>query len=131
MPVHTIALEALRNSMQNCLQARHRCVHLEAGGVLYFPRTPVPIPPADLEFLLTQRQSGSSLHKNIAYKPDRDQLSGVDRKLATPARVGRLHAIMRRYSASIESFLSDFLSPYQRCWRLDYASFRPVEEQGR
>jgi hypothetical protein len=38
---------------------------------------------------------------------------------------------MRRYSQSVVSFLTGFLSPYQANWQLDYASFRPQEEQGR
>ena len=38
---------------------------------------------------------------------------------------------MRRYSASVEDFLARFLAPYQKRWALDYASYRPIEEQGR
>ena len=40
----------------------------------------------DLTFLLGQQQTASSLHKNIAYKPDRDKLSGVDEKSAESRR---------------------------------------------
>jgi hypothetical protein len=129
MPVYTIHLDALKAS--NDAQSRTWCAHLEAGGILYFPQTPVPIPLADLQFLLGQRQTGSSLHKNIAYKPDRDQLSGADRKTAAPGHIEQLHSVMRRYSAGIDNFLAGFLVPYQRRWRLDYASFRPLEEEGR
>jgi hypothetical protein len=38
---------------------------------------------------------------------------------------------MRQYSKSVVAFLAGFLSPYQAKWELDYASFRPQEEQGR
>src|SRR6202012_1746471 len=69
--------------------------------------------------------------KNIAYKPSGDQLSGVDRKTALPADVEKLHTIMRGYSAGVETFLINFLAPYHHRWRLDYASFRPLEEEGR
>ena len=129
MPVLTIPLELLPDS--GSAGTRAWCAHLEAGGILYFPHTPVPVPPGDLEFLLGQRQSGSRLHKNIAYKPDRDQLSGADPQSTPAADIAQLHAVMRRYSASIESFLTGFLAPYQRRWRLDFASFRPLEEEGR
>jgi 3-deoxy-D-manno-oct-2-ulosonic acid (Kdo) hydroxylase len=112
-------------------EARAWCAHLESGGILYFPETPVPLPPSDLEFLLGQHQTGSRLHKNIAYKPQRDQLSGADPKSTTPADIEQLHAVMRRYSASIDGFLTSFLAPYQRRWQLDFASFRPLEEEGR
>jgi hypothetical protein len=43
----------------------------------------------------------------------------------------RLHGIMRRYSASVAGFLTDFLGPYEHRWQLDYASCRPIEEEGR
>jgi hypothetical protein len=110
------------------------CRRLEAGDILFFPDSPVPIPAGDLEFLLGRRQSGSALHKNIAYKPDRDSLSGVDRGQAGPeaaAEIFRLHSILRRYSRDAAGFLASFLTPYEGRLRLDYASFRPLEEQGR
>ena len=132
MPVHAIPPDAL-SPASPVREERIRvwCAQIEAGGILYFPTTPVPIPNADVEFLLGQQQYSSSLHKNIAYKPDRDSLSGIDEKSAGPDKVQRMHEIMRRYSASVGAFLAEFLSPYQRRWRLDYASFRPVEEKGR
>lgn len=130
MPVQNILLGDLK-SQGGDTQVRNWCSRLEAGDVLYFPQTPVPIPANDLTFLLGQQQTSSSLHKNIAYKPDRDKLSGVDERSAQPGEVARMHEVMRGYSKSIETFLSSFLAPYQRRWRLDYASFRPLEEKGR
>lgn len=132
MPVRTIEPDALKQAASaRGNELEHWCAQLEAGGILYFPRTPVPIPATDLEFLLGQQQTASSLHKNIAYKPDRNKLSGVDEKSAKPGEFDRMRDVMRRYSASVENFLADFLAPYQRRWRLDYASFRPLEERGR
>jgi hypothetical protein len=112
-------------------QSRTWCGQLEAGEILYFPQTPIKIPQSDLEFLLGQQQTDSSLHKNIAYKPALDKLSAVDTKTASAAAVGRLHTIMRNYSQAVVNFLTGFLSPYHANWKLDYASFRPQEEQGR
>jgi hypothetical protein len=116
-------------------QARTWCAQLESGDILYFPQTPIDIPQNDVEFLLGQQQADSSLHKNIAYKPVRgskpDKLSGVDTKTADAAAVGRLQGVMRNYSQSVVKFLVVFLSPYRANWKLDYASFRPQEEQGR
>jgi len=132
MPVCTISLNELRDHLPpSPEQARAWCALLEAGEVLYFPQTPVPIPADDLRFLLDQRQTGSALHKNIAYKPARDQLSGVDEKSTDANEVEQLRAVMRRHSASVAAFLRDFLAPYEERWVLDYASFRPLEEQGR
>jgi 3-deoxy-D-manno-oct-2-ulosonic acid (Kdo) hydroxylase len=112
-------------------QARKWCAQLEAGDILFFPRTPIGFAPDDLKFLLGQQQTDSSLHKNIAYKPIQDSLSGVDTKTADAAAVTRLQLIMRWYSAAVEGFLNGFLTPYAHRWKLDYASFRPQEEQGR
>src|SRR5438445_2482174 len=42
-----------------------------------------------------------------------------------------LHHIVRNYSAHVVEFLRDFLRPYAGKWKLDFASFRPLEEQGR
>ncbi len=132
MGLITIPLESLRGGRPPSeQQARAWCVQLEAGDILYFPRTPVGIPQDDLEFLLGQQQTDSSLHKNIAYKPKIDKLSGVDTKSADAAAVARLQSIMRRYSKQVTEFLTGFLSPYKANWQLDYASFRPQEEEGR
>ena len=119
-----IALEPVQES-----QARAWCQRLEAGDILYFPQTPISLSPDDLSFLLGQQQTGSTLHKNIAYKPNLDSVSGLDD--ASPASVAQLQAIMRRYSQDVTRFLARFLSPYQGRWQLDYASFRPQEEEGR
>jgi 3-deoxy-D-manno-oct-2-ulosonic acid (Kdo) hydroxylase len=105
------------------------CRRLEAGDILYFPQTPILLPPDDLSFLLGQQQTGSTLHKNIAYKPNLDSVSGLDD--ASQASVTQLKAIMRRYSQDVTRFLARFLLPYQGRWQLDYASFRPQEEEGR
>jgi hypothetical protein len=132
MPVLSIHLDELGNDLRaRDEQTLKWCASLEAGGILYFPQTPVPIPPEDLQFLLGQQQSGSRVHKNIAYKPDRDLLSGADQKTTPPEELNTLHDVMRRYSAAVNQFLAGFLSPYRQRWRLDYASFRPLEEKGR
>jgi hypothetical protein len=131
MGLVTISLASLRENASSQNQARTWCAQLEAGEILYFPETPVEIPQNDREFLLGQQQTDSSLHKNIAYKPNIDKLSGVDPKTASAVAVSRLHAIMRQYSQNVTAFLTTFLAPYRANWQLDYASFRPQEEEGR
>jgi len=128
MAVVTIASSGLMPTPE---ESRAFCAQLESGDILYFPETPVPLVAEDASFLLGQQQADSSLHKNIAYKPNIDRLSGVDTKTADPAAVARLQQIMRSYSTSVVQFLARFLSPYQQHWKLDYASFRPQEEQNR
>lgn len=132
MGLITIPLESLKKGQTpSPEQARAWCTQLEAGDILYFPQTPISLEQDDVKFLLGQQQTDSSLHKNIAYKPKIDTLSGVDTKTADTAAVARLQGIMRQYSKSVAEFLTGFLSPYQANWQLDYASFRPQEEEGR
>ncbi len=87
MAVYFISLGGLPPSPE---QSREWCARLEEGGILYFPETPVPVPADDLEFLLSRRQTGSKLHKNIAYKPARDRLSGLGREASDTEEAGRL-----------------------------------------
>jgi hypothetical protein len=132
MPVYSIARDALTNGQPPTLeQARKWCAQLEAGSVLYFPQSPVPLATEDLNFLLGLCQSSGRFHKNIAYKPARDRLSGAGEKIASKTTTEQLRAVMRRYSASVAVYLAGFLGPYERRWVLDYASFRPIEERGR
>jgi 3-deoxy-D-manno-oct-2-ulosonic acid (Kdo) hydroxylase len=112
-------------------QARAWCRQLEAGDILYFPQTPISFRSKDLSFLLGQQQTGSTLHKNIAYKPNLDRVSGLDTGTTSAAELNQLQAVMRQYSLQVTRFLTAFLSPYQARWQLDYASFRPQEEEGR
>jgi 3-deoxy-D-manno-oct-2-ulosonic acid (Kdo) hydroxylase len=133
MPVITIYSqqpEKLQNEPLE-VQARAWCQRLEAGDILYFPQTPIPFRREDLSFLLDQQQTGSSLHKNIAYKPNLDTVSGLDGSTTSVAEMDQLRAVMRKYSQDVTRFLSGFLSPYGERWQLDYASFRPQEEEGR
>jgi hypothetical protein len=107
------------------------CRSLEAGDILYFPQTPIRIRAEDLSFLLGQQQTGSTLHKNIAYKPNLDTVSGLDAGSTGIEELSRLKTVMRQYSQEVSRFLTGFLSPYEGRWQLDYASFRPQEEEGR
>jgi len=113
------------------VQARAWCQRLEAGDILYFPQTPILFRREDLSFLLGQQQTNSSLHKNIAYKPNLDSVSGLDAGATSVAELDQLRNVMRKYSQDVTRFLSGFLSPYRERWQLDYASFRPQEEEGR
>jgi hypothetical protein len=112
-------------------QKRAWCALLEAGSILFFPQTPVLLSDDDLAFLLGQQQTDSSLHKNIAYKPAVDVLTGLDAKSGDSAAADRLRGVMRGYSEAVTRFLEDFLEPYAGRMRRDYASFRPQEEQNR
>jgi 3-deoxy-D-manno-oct-2-ulosonic acid (Kdo) hydroxylase len=110
-------------------RGRILCGELEAGNILYFRRTPFDFPGEDIEFLLTRKQTDTALHKNIAYRPAVDRITGVEE--SSGPGVERLRAIVRGYSQRSSKFLGELLTPYRGKWKLDYASYRPLEERGR
>jgi hypothetical protein len=105
------------------------CEELEKGNILFFPSTPFDFPKEQINFLLQQRQGGSSARKNIAYKPQLDRITNHDTK--DPVAAERLKEILKNYSKQVTDFLSILLSPYAEGWKHDYASFRPFQEKGR
>lgn len=107
--------------------ARWYCDQLEHGKVLSFAKSPFPLPDEDVRFLLSQKQTGSRFHKNISYRPAADLLKGAE----AGADRERLHSILRNFSRDVTQFVSRFLAPYAGKLQLDFASFRPLEEQGR
>jgi hypothetical protein len=109
-------------------RSRELCQWLEQGRVLFLAQTPFDMPEADIEFLRRQRQSGSQFHKNIAYRPAQDKVTGYDRRHIDSER---LLQVMRDYSRRVSEYMRGVLAAYHGKWRLDYASFRPLQEQGR
>src|SRR5258708_17087117 len=109
-------------------RARWACDQLERGHVLFFSGVPFDLPQNDREFLLPQKQTGSRFHKNISYRPSRDLLKGV--AADSPDRE-RLLGIMRHFSEETAGFVASFLAPYAGKCKMDFASFRPLEEHSR
>ncbi len=102
---------------------------LETGDLLYFPESPPLVSDEDRAFLVTQKQVDAAYHKNVSYRPQEDRLKGVDQD--DPAQRARVHAIMRDYSRRAIAFMLTLLNRYAAAWKVDYASFRPIEEEGR
>jgi hypothetical protein len=109
--------------------ARQYCGLLEDGEILVFASPPFDFPDADREFLLSQKQSGLKVHKNVSYRPLEDALRGDACESAEDNQ--RLHEVMRRYSGQVTKFVDIFFAPYSSYRKLDFASFRPLEEKGR
>jgi hypothetical protein len=102
---------------------------LESGNILFFQTPPFSFPQDEINFLLAQRQGGSSARKNIAYKPDLDKVTNhVTDDLFVAEK---MREVLRNYSQKVTEFLRILLSPYEKLWKLDYASFRPFQEKGR
>jgi hypothetical protein len=104
------------------------CAQLELGNIVVFDNTPFELGAEDRRLLLTVRQSSANYHKNISYRRRDDRIRGVER---SGLDVKRLRSIMRRYSENVTAFVSGFLTPYASGLHVDFASFRPIEEQGR
>jgi len=113
---------------QGAARARDYCEALERGEILFFPRPPFDFPAEDAELLLAQQWTELRMHKNVSYRPGDDVLRGVS---GNAAATERIHAALRNYSTQVIRFASQFLSPYADKWILDFASFRPFEEDGR
>src|SRR5580704_14880914 len=58
-------------------RGRWLCSQLEAGNILFFSRPPFEIPQDDRSFLLGRTQTSSALHKNVAYRPVEDRITGL------------------------------------------------------
>ncbi len=108
---------------------RSLCRQLEQGNILVLSETPFLPSSEECEFLREQRQSASASHKNIAYKPNLNKMTGANAENEQTA--ARMETILAAYSRGALAFLSDLFPDYSSTWRVDYASFRPVEEQGR
>ena len=117
------------DAAQSAARSRWCCEQLETGQILYFDGIPYDFPQTDRDFLLQQRQSGSRIHKNISYRPKQDVLRGS--VADSQEDIERLHGIMRHFSEELTGLLSRVLNPYAAHWSLDYASYRPEEEQNR
>lgn len=118
-------LDPLRSSEAS----RAYCESLEDGNILFLPTLPCDMAPDDLKFLYSLDQTDSAIHKNISYRPKEDVLRGFSAD--DPAVVEKMHGIMRNYSAGVVNMLSQLLGAYAAKWSLDYASYRPYEEENR
>ncbi len=100
---------------------------LEAGGILFFPRTPFELSEEQYRVLLSQRQTEASYHKNIAYRPSEDTITGI----ARGSNRDQLRRILRDYCRQAGELVARLLPRYVGHSRLDFASFRPFQEEGR
>jgi hypothetical protein len=105
------------------------CARLEEGNILFFEKTPFELPQDEVQFLLGQKQSDAGYHKNIAYRPLSDRLTGYAQGQSSDKE--KLRAILQRYSKRVIAFTQQLLSPYAGSLAVDFASFRPRQEAGR
>ena len=104
-------------------------LQLERGNILFFPRTPFPLSEDEREVLRGASLTGGSLHKNIAYRPASDKVTGFDKSMAHDSE--KLREVLRAYSQRSLELLRSLLPRYMEGCKVDFASFRPQEEEGR
>src|SRR5271167_53617 len=127
--VHDAETRARLASALPSERGRWLCSQLEAGNILFFSHPAFDISKDDRSFLLGQAQTSSALHKNVAYRPAEDRITGLAKSEEVEA--ARLRLILKSYSQHTTQFLGELLPPYAGKWKLDFASFRPLEERGR
>lgn len=103
---------------------RSSCEELERGGIVYFTKIPLQVPEQDLAFLRAQKQSDAAYHKNIAYRPLQDRLTGY-----AGQEEAQMQQVLRSFSTQALDYMRQFLRPYQ--FDAEYASFRPLQEAHR
>lgn len=94
---------------------------------MFFPPGEFAVPDEILDRLMGATQDARAIHKNIAYKTNADKISG----LASGAGADRVHDAMREYSRRVLDFMARILPDYGRAWKVDFSSFRSIEERGR
>jgi len=104
-------------------------LQLERGNILFFPRTPFELSENERNVLRATGLSTSTHHKNIAYRPASDKVTGFDKAMVRDP--DELRGVMRAYSQRVLAFLRALLPRYMENCRIDFASFRPQEEEGR
>src|SRR5215471_13941173 len=109
-------------------RAQHYCRELEQGHILFFDQPPFAFSKADADFLINQPQTNSKLHKNISYRPEADEMRGFG---GDPGDEKRAQQILRHYCEQVTELVATLLAPYAGKVQRDYASFRPLEEEGR
>ncbi len=102
---------------------------LEKGNILFFSQTPFELSSHGRQALLSIAEVPGAHHKNIAFKPRAQKITGLSH---VPANArGAVENALKSYSEWAIHFVAGLLPAYAHGWQVDYASFRPVEEENR
>lgn len=107
-------------------RSRFYCEQLERGEILVIDGTRFRIPASDRAALM-KAAPASLRQKNISYAPSTGAIAGL-RGTSTDRNFADAFA---RYSAAAVRFCAGLLAPYSASWRVELASFRPLEEHDR
>lgn len=102
---------------------------LEGGSIVFFPKSPVPLPADDDLSFLRQELPQLMRLKNVSYHPESDRIPGLGKVDAEVAE--RVKRILVSVSDNIATFLSESAPRLVQNWTVGTCSFRPIQEQGR
>jgi len=101
---------------------------LESNHIIYFPRSPIPLPePATLEYLRTELPSRLKL-KNISYHPEGARVTGLEGDGALRERTCE---VLKRHLDDVAGFIHGLMPRWRGASRVGTCSFRPIQERGR
>lgn len=100
---------------------------LERGEILFFPKSPVPLPSEEERNLLRSLENAIT-RKNPSYYLLADRTVGID-----PSLPGRelVHAVLRRHLTEVLTFLETTMPGFAKGLRPGTCSFRPKQAAGR
>jgi hypothetical protein len=107
-------------------RSRFYCDQLERGEILFIDGARFRVAETD-RVALMKAAPASLRQKNISYAPSSGAVGGLR---GAPTDQGFASAFAS-YSAHAIQFCSNLLAPYSASWRVELASFRPVEEHDR
>jgi hypothetical protein len=101
---------------------------LESNHIVYFPKSPIPLPdPQTLEYLRTELPSRLKL-KNISYHPEGARVTGLE---ADDTLRRRTSEVLKRHLDDVAGFLYGIMPQWRGVCRVGTCSFRPIQERGR
>ena len=112
--VQTVAVPSPAREMEYCRA-------LEEGRILLFARPPFELPEPERSRLLAQHQTRAGYHKNIAYRPAQDRVTGF----ARGSDAESLRGALRLYSRRATEFAAWLLPRYARSWSTGVKADRP------
>ena len=102
---------------------------IESGDILTHPDKPFELSRQDQANLLGVQQANRAVHKNIAYRPESRRVTGLGNLDGEHRET--VTRVLKKYSEWAVHFTAELLPQYSHDWRIDYTSFRGIEEQGR
>lgn len=101
---------------------------LESNHIVYFPRSPIPLPEAaTLEYLRSELPSRLKL-KNVSYHPEGARVTGLEGDETVHERT---RDVLKQHLDDVAGFLYRIMPRWRDLCRVGTCSFRPIQERGR